>query len=70
MQLDCSQRGKPSHNVACEAFNGSVRREYLSQTYFLRYVDARQILENWKDECDNPTSRLTGAARRRDVAQR
>jgi putative transposase len=53
VQLDFSRRGRPGDNAVCEAFNGSVRRECLSQAYFLTYVDARQTLENWKDEYNN-----------------
>lgn len=53
VQLDFSRRGKPGDNAVCEAFNGSVRRECLSQAYFLSYVDAQQVLEKWKDEYSN-----------------
>jgi putative transposase len=53
VQLDFSRRGTPGDNAVCEAFNGSVRRECLSQAYFLSYVDARQALEKWKDEYNN-----------------
>lgn len=53
VQLDFSRRGKPGDNAVCEAFNGSVRRECLSQAYFLSYVDAQQVLEKWKDEYNN-----------------
>ena len=53
VQLDFSRRGKPGDNAVCEAFNGSVRRECLSQAYFLSYVDAQRVLEKWKDEYSN-----------------
>lgn len=53
VQLDFSRRGTPSDNAVCEAFNGSVRRECLSQAYFLNYVDARQALKKWKDDYNN-----------------
>jgi putative transposase len=53
VQLDFSRRGKPGDNAVCEAFNGSVRRECLSQAYFLSYVDTQRVLENWKDEYSN-----------------
>jgi len=53
VHLDFSRRGTPGDNAVCEAFNGSVRRECLSQAYFLNYVDARQALEKWKDDYNN-----------------
>ena len=53
MQLDFSRRGTPGDNAVCEAFNGSVRRECLSQAYFLNHVDARQALKKWKDDYNN-----------------
>lgn len=40
-------------NAVCETFNGSVRRECLSQAYFLSYVDAQQTFENWKRDHNN-----------------
>jgi putative transposase len=51
--LDFSRRGTPGDNAVCEAFNGSVRRECLSQAYFLSYFDARDALGKWKDEYNN-----------------
>jgi putative transposase len=53
VQLDFSRRGTPGDNAVCEAFNGSVRRECLSQAYFLSYVDAQHVLENWKTDYNN-----------------
>jgi putative transposase len=53
VQLDFSRRARPGDNAVCEAFNGSVRRECLSQAYFLNYVDARQALKNWQEEYNN-----------------
>ena len=42
VQLDFSRRGRPGDNAVCEAFNGSVRRECLSQAYFLTLDDLRR----------------------------
>ena len=53
VRLDFSRRGTPGDNAVCEAFNGSVRRECLSQAYFLSYVDAQRTLENWKLDYNN-----------------
>ena len=53
VQLDFSRRGKPGDNALCEAFNGSVRRECLSQAYFLTLGDLRQTLATWKADYNN-----------------
>jgi putative transposase len=41
--LDFSRRGTPGDNAVNEAFNGSLRRECLSQHHLLSVEDARQI---------------------------
>jgi putative transposase len=51
--LDFSRRGRPGDNAINEAFNGSLRRECLSQHHFLSIVDAQQILNTWQDEYNN-----------------
>jgi putative transposase len=51
--LDFSRRGKPGDNAVNEAFNGSLRRECLSQHHFLSLEDAQKILNSWKDEYNN-----------------
>jgi putative transposase len=51
--LDFSRRGKPGDNAVNEAFNGSVRRELLSQHYFLNLQDAQQELVRWRREYNN-----------------
>lgn len=53
IRLDFSRRGKPGDNALCEAFNGSFRRECLSQAYFLTLDDVRRTLENWKTDYNN-----------------
>jgi putative transposase len=50
VQLDFSRPGKPVDNTFIEAFNGSLRRECLSQHWFSSLSEAQQILNNWKDE--------------------
>ena len=42
--------GKPTDNARNEAFNGLVRRECLSQHYFLDLNEAAAVLESWKEE--------------------
>ena len=43
-QLDFHRPGKPGDNCLIEAFNGSVRRECLSQHWFASVQEAQQIL--------------------------
>jgi len=53
VQLDFSRPATPEDNAINEAFNGSVRRECLSQHYFLDLNEAQSDLRQWKDEYNN-----------------
>ncbi len=53
VRLDFSRPGKPGDNTLCEAFNGSLRRECLSQHYFVSLTDAQHALDRWRDEYNN-----------------
>ena len=53
VQIDFSRPGKPGDNAINEAFNGSVRRECLSQYYFLNLGDAQRVLVTWKEDYNN-----------------
>lgn len=53
VQIDFSRPGKPGDNAINEAFNGSVRRECLSQHYFMDLSEARRELRQWRDEYNN-----------------
>jgi putative transposase len=48
------------NNAVNEAFNGSFRRECLSQHHFVSFADAQEILNCWKHEynTDRPHSSL------------
>ena len=48
VQLDFSRPGKPGDNCLIEAFNGSLRRECLSQHWFASIAEAQQILDGWR----------------------
>jgi putative transposase len=48
--LSFSRPGRPGDNARNEAFNGLVRRECLSQHYFLDLKEAAAVLESWKEE--------------------
>lgn len=50
VQLDFSRPGKPVDNCVCEAFNGSLRRECLSQHWFASLAEAQVILETWRQD--------------------
>lgn len=53
VQLDFSRPGKPTDNAFIESFNAQVRRECLSQHYFSSIIDARIVLDEWRDEYNN-----------------
>lgn len=53
VQLDFSRPGKPVDNAFVEAFNGSLRRECLSQHWFLSLQDAQSTLDSWKEDYNN-----------------
>jgi len=53
VRLDFSRPGKPMDNGHVEAFNGSLRRECLSQHWFLDLDDAREILSRWREDYNN-----------------
>lgn len=50
VQLDFSRPGKPVDNCVCEAFNGSLRRECLSQHWFASLAEAATVLETWRQD--------------------
>ena len=53
VQLDFSRPGKPVDNCVCEAFNGSLRRECLSQHWFASIAEAAVIVESWRQDYNN-----------------
>lgn len=53
VRLDFSRPGKPMDNGHIEAFNGSLRRECLSQHWFLDLEDAHRILSHWREDYNN-----------------
>src|SRR5262245_48010331 len=50
VELDFSRPGKPGDNAYIEAFNGTLRRECLSQHWFMSIGEAQRILDDWKDD--------------------
>ncbi len=48
--LDYSRPGKPTDNAFIESFNGSLRDECLNTTWFMSLADARNKLENWRQD--------------------
>jgi putative transposase len=53
VRLDFSRPGKPTDNPFIEAFNGSLRRECLSQHWFVDLADASRTLQRWREEYNN-----------------
>lgn len=51
--LDFSRTGKPTDNALIESFNGSFHDECLSVNWFLSMDDARQKIEDWRQEFNN-----------------
>jgi putative transposase len=50
VKLDFSRPGKPVDNCVCEAFNGSLRRECLSQHWFASLAEAQAVLDTWRTD--------------------
>ena len=48
--LDFSRPGKPTDNALIESFNGSFRDECLNVNWFLSMDDAREKIEDWRQE--------------------
>jgi putative transposase len=42
--------GKPMQNPYVESFNGKLRDECLNQHWFLNVIEAKQIIESWRQE--------------------
>ena len=53
VKLDFSRPGKPTDNAHIEAFNSVLRRECLSQHWFLDLEDAQQVLDRWRADYNN-----------------
>lgn len=62
--LDFSRPGKPTDNAFIESFNGSLRDECLNTNWFMSLEDARQKLENWRQDYNyfRPHSALADTA--------
>ena len=67
VELNFSRPGKPGDNPHIEAFNSVVRRECLTQHWFLDLDDAQDELERWR--LDYNTVRPHGGLRRFTPAQ-
>ena len=53
VKLDFSRPGKPTDNAHVEAFHASLRRECLSQHWFVDLADAQQTLDAWREDYNN-----------------
>ncbi len=53
IELDFSRPGKPTDNAHVEAFHGTLRRECLSQHWFIDLEDAKRTLEAWRLDYNN-----------------
>lgn len=50
VELDFSRPGKPTDNAYIEAFNSRLRQECLNASWFMSMADARQRINQWKDD--------------------
>ncbi len=53
VKLDFSRPGKPTDNAHVEAFNSVLRRECLSQHWFIDLEDAQRVLDRWRADYNN-----------------
>jgi putative transposase len=53
VELDFSRPGKPTDNAHIEAFNSVLRRECLSQHWFIDLEDAQRVLDRWRADYNN-----------------
>ena len=62
VKLDFSRPGKPTDNAFIESFNGKFRAECLNENWFLSLADARDKIEQWRDDYNRhrPHSSLGG----------
>ena len=60
VEIDFSRPGKPTDNAYIEAFNSRFRTECLNASWFLSLADARERIEQWREEynADRPHSAL------------
>ena len=50
VKLHFSRPGKPTDNAFIESFNGKFRAECLNENWFLSLADARDKIEQWRDD--------------------
>lgn len=50
IQLRFIEPGKPVQNAVIESFNGRLRDECLNQHWFTTLTNARQIIEDWRND--------------------
>lgn len=53
VRLDFSRPGKPTDNAHIESFHNSIRRECLTQCYFIDLADAAHALDAYRDDYNN-----------------
>jgi putative transposase len=62
VEMDFSRPGKPTDNAFIEAFNGTFRRECLSQHWFMSLDDVHQRLVYGRTTTTKPAHTARGAA--------
>jgi putative transposase len=50
VKIDFSRPGKPTDNAFVESFNGTFRDECLNVHWFETLIEAKQLIESWRQE--------------------
>ena len=50
VKIDFSRPGKPTDNAVIESVNGTFRDEWLNTNWFQTLLEAKQVIEAWKQE--------------------
>ena len=53
VELNFIRPGKPTENAYIESFNGRLRDECLNTNVFYNLEDAKEIIENWRQDYNN-----------------
>jgi putative transposase len=70
IKLNFIRPGKPVENAFAESFNGRLRDECLNTHWFMSVRHAREIIEDWRLDCNEvrPHGSLNGRTPKEFVA--
>jgi putative transposase len=75
VHLKLIEPGKPNQNAYVESFNGRLRDECLNEHWFTSLAHAKQVIEDWRRECNEQRPKkslggLTPASYAKQMAQK